>query len=243
MDHRFTLKQIVRLFVIFVLGVFITLYAPTFEFVSSASLSNSTIVVILFVFLAGFLINQAIQRNTALSEAISIELSRLRRIVHLTENLEGRAAWKKEIRTAIVAYLETVAAKDFRDYEEAHTAFRGITHEIYAFKPKGKREELLFNELLEISRELAYQRQRVSSLIHSPISVYTKVAATFVAVIGIISLLGARTERESIFFIAGPVASILLILDIFFNLDILTASDRKRLEHRYKYNALDMKNE
>lgn len=243
MEHRFTFKQIFRLILILILGILITLYAPTFEFVSSASLSNSTIVVILFVFLSGFLINQAIERNRKLREAISIELSRLRRIVHLTENLSGRNKWKADLRAAIVSYCEAVAIKDFRDYRETHQDFRDITHEIYSFSPKSRREELVFNELLEISRELALKRQQISQLLRSSISVYTKVATGFVAVIGIVSLLGARTERESIFFIAGPVASILLIFDIFIKLDVLTEVDRKRIAKRYQLNAMDLEQE
>lgn len=243
MDNKFSIRQVLRLLSILGIGVLVTFYFPTFEFVSSVSLSSSTMVVILFIFLAGFLINQAIQRNHALSLAISIELSSLRRIVHLTENLDGREKWKKDVRSAVVSYLESIGVKDFRDYNETHQVFRGITHEIYAFKPKSIKEELIFTELLEVTRELAYQRQQVATFIHSAISVYTKVSATFVAFIAIVLLLGARSERESIFFIAGPVSSILLVLDIFFNLDILTIDDRKLLRKHYKDNAIDLKQE
>jgi hypothetical protein len=243
MNDRFYFRQIIRLFSILLLGVLITLYFPTFEFVSSASLSSSTIVVILFVFLTGFLINRAIERIRSLNSSVSIELTRLRRIAHLVDNLPGRKKWKQSLHKAVVNYLETVAAKDFQDYKEAHHKFREITHEVYSFTPKTKKEELVLNELFEITRELAFERQQISNLIHSNISVYTKSAATFVAFIGIVQLLGARAEPETIFFIAGSVSSLLLILDIFFNLDILGKADRNQLSDKYKKNALDLSHE
>jgi len=243
MDDRFSLRQVIRLFGILALGTLITLYAPTFEFVSTASLSVSTIVVILFIFLAGFLINQAIQRNRSLSLSISVELSRIRRIVHLTEAIEGREKWKEEMRKVVVSYLEIVGTKDFRDYGEAHHDFRKITHEIYLFKPKTKKDELIFSELLEVTRDLAYQRQQVEASIRSPISVYTKSSVAFVAFIAVILLLGAREERETVFFIAGTTTSILLVLDIFFSLDILTREDRRGLSRMYADSAFDMKSE
>lgn len=241
MGKVFTIKHFARFIVILAIGAILSNYLPTIEFVSSATLSSSTIVVILFVFLVGFLINQAIRQNWELNMSVSRELSRLRRVVHLSESTDNQEKWKKDVRKASVAYLEAVGKKDFRDYDEGHEAFRELTHELYNYHPKDKRNDSLFSEILNSTRDLAFQRQQVSRYRYSSISPYTKFAATFVAIIAIVLLLGARGAETSIFFIAGPVSGILLILDIFFQLDVLTEDERHRFEAMYIASAKDMK--
>lgn len=235
--------QLFRIFGILVFSIYISVYFPPVVFGDKATLTSPSIVMIVFVFLAGFLISQAIQRNRQLDYAMSVEISRLRRIVHLTRNLSAAASWKKTVKKNTIDYLNKVATKDFKKYQEAHAGFRKVTQMLYQYMPKTARDQIIYKELLEVSREAAYHSQRVGQLVQTFGSSYVWWVLGVVVVINIILLLGSREPGfTSQLFIAGAIAGLLLVLDMLYEQDVLTKSRGRWYQATYAASAKDLRN-
>ncbi|MBU0646263.1 hypothetical protein KJ611_02150 [Patescibacteria group bacterium] len=242
MNRRISKNQIFRIVGILVFSIYISIYFPPVVFGDKATLTNPSIVMIVFVFLAGFLISQAIQRNRQLDYAISVEISRLRRIVHLTRNITAPAAWKNSIKKDTVDYLNKVAISGFRNYHEAHATFRRVTKMLYQYTPKTGRDQIIFKELLEVSRDAAYHSQRVGQLVQTYGSSYVWWVLGVVLVINIILLLGSREPGfTSQLFIAGAIAGLLLVLDMLYEQDMLTKGRSRWYQAMYAASAKDLR--
>lgn len=242
MNPRFSIRQFIRLLLIVGGSILITVYFPTVVFDQAATLTDPTFGLIVFVFIAGFLISQAMGRARDLDRSVSYELSRLRRVVHLTEEIDATAAWKKDIRNTVVAYLRSVAGEKFIYYDDAHETFREITHKLYAYKPKTRRSEILFAEILAVTRDLSLHRQRVAQQIQASVSPHTWTVLVILILINIVLLLGSREPGfTSPLFITGAISGLLLVLDVLYEVDTLTKSDQQQYQMRYAANARDMR--
>lgn len=243
MKRRISKYQLFRIIGILVFSIYISVYFPPVVFGDKATLTSPSIVMIVFVFLAGFLISQAIQRNRQLDYAISVEISRLRRIIHLTGNLTAVVTWKKTLKKDTIDYLNKVATSPFIEYAKAHTSFRKVTQALYQYNPKTVRDQIVYKELLEVSREAAYHSQRVGQLVQTFGSSYVWWVLGVVMVINIILLLGSReTGFTSQLFIAGSIAGVLLVLDMLYEQDILTKSRARWYQATYAASAKDLRN-
>lgn len=243
MNRRISKNQIFRIVGILVFSIYISIYFPPVVFGDKATLTDPSIVMVVFVFLAGFLISQAIQRNRQLDYAISVEISRWRRIVHLTRNLSAATSWKKMIKKNAIDYLNQAATKDFKDYQEAHLSFRKVTQMLYKYSPRTARDQIIYKELLEVSREAAYHSQRVGQLVQTFGSSYVWWVLGVVLVINIILLLGSREPGfTSQLFIAGAIAGLLLVLDMLYEQDILTKDRARWYQATYAASAKDLRN-
>ena len=224
--------------VIFGLGYGIISLVPVFSLGKIPSVANPLHGLILFVFLSGFLINQTMSRNKTLHVSITLELSRTRRIMHLIENIEANARWKKEVKKSLVAYLQSIGAHDFATYHTSDASFRDLTHEIYAFVPKTKKDEMLYEELLFITREIAFQRQELTHGLSSPISPYTWIIFFLVGVIDIVLILLIRDESLlAMWYVFFITVIIFLIADLLIELNVLTKSKRRAYQKMYVENS------
>ncbi len=238
MKTFFRFSYFVRLFVIFFLAFGIVRFVPVFFFEKIPNVANPLYGLIVFVFLSGFLINQAMDRNSALHVNVALELSRTRRIIHLIENMNANGVWKKEIKKLIVTYLQRISMHDFSQYHESNAQFRLLSHKIYSYVPKTKKDEALFGELLIITREIAFQRQELISNLSSPVSSYTWVVFSLVGVIDIVLLLLIRDLSllgTSFTFFVSTI--ILLIADLLIELSILTKAKRVYFQNLYGENS------
>jgi len=244
MSRRITRQQIGRLSAIVIFSLFVSFYFPPVVFGDRATLTDPSIITLVFVFLAGFLISQAITRNREMDKAVSVELSRLRRLVHLTRQLSAPVSWKKKFSRSVVEYLDAVATNDLSEYEASHAALRVFTRALYAYQPKIVRDQILFKELLEVSREAAYQRQRVGQLIASFAASYVWYVLILVVAINIIVLLGSREPGfTSQMFIAAGIAGLLLVLDMLYDQDVLTRAKKRWYQARYAGSAKDLRDQ
>lgn len=233
-----------RLSGITLIGIFITKMVPLFSAQKIPAMANPLYGLILFVFLSGFLVNQVMSRNKALRVSISLELSRTRRIMHLIENMGVGAAWKRDVKKCVIAYLKSIASHNFSLYQKSDEAFRLMTHKIYACAPKTRRDELLFSELLLITRELAFERQEISHSLTSPITSYVWIVFFLVGMIDIILLLLVRdASLLATWYVFFGTILILLILDLLVELSILKKTEKKEIQLMYAENCERIKQE
>ena len=220
------------------MGILIGQLSPVMPEVIAPGISNPLIGMIVFIFLASFLINRTMARNNSLELSISLELSRMRRIAHLVENMSATRSWKKEIIEAILVYLIEVSKEDFLSYKKSHKYFRVVTHEIYEFSPKTDRDKLLFSELLTVTRELAFHRQELINRLASPISPYTWAAFLLVVFINLALLMLVRgPDVISTLYISGASIAIFLVVDILIALNNFTKPEQNFYQKQYEDNA------
>ncbi|MEK7451872.1 MAG: hypothetical protein AAB664_00885, partial [Patescibacteria group bacterium] len=96
-----------RLLIIFLIGYGLLNLVPIFSFEKIPTIANPLYGLILFIFLSGFLINEAMRRNKTLYVSVALELSRTRRMAHIVENMNAHASWKKTVREAVILYLQS----------------------------------------------------------------------------------------------------------------------------------------
>lgn len=224
----------IRFFLVILSAYAIVVYTPVFSFTKFSVITNPLFGLILFIFLSGFLINQVMDRNKTLQISISLELSRTRRIVHLSESIHANGLWKKALKKKVIAYVQSIGMSDLIDYKISDAVFRSMTHEIYQFVPKTPKDQVVFEEMLFLTRELASQRQTLIHDISSPISPYIWIVFSSIGLINIFLLLLVRDASAlSTWFIFFVITMILLICDLLLELSVLTKS--KRLDYQKLY--------
>lgn len=244
MQTSFHSSYFIRLLLISLLAFAVLKFVPVFYFDKIPAMANPLSGLILFVFLSGFLINQAMGRNKDLRVSISLELSRTRRIIHLIENMSVAPNWKKEVKKSVTAYLQSIASHDFYSYKKTDDDFRLMTHKIYSCAPKTSKDELLFSELLFITREISFERQEISHSLISPITSYIWIVFFLVGIIEIILLLLVRDASIlSMWYVFFVTVLVLLILDLLVELSIIKKSEKKKFQRMYAENCERIKKE
>ncbi|MCX6715110.1 MAG: hypothetical protein NTX72_04825 [Candidatus Uhrbacteria bacterium] len=244
MNRFFRCSYVLRLLMIGFLGFVLVTWVPVFSFEKVPSTVNPLYGVVLFIFLSGFLITQTMSRNATLQNSIELELSRTRRIMHLIENMHVQASWKKEVKKRILAYLQFVGSNNFTSYKKSDDLFREMTHVIYACAPKTRKDEILFSELLCVTREIALQRQELARDLHSPITSYVWIVYFLVGVINILLVFLVRdTSMLSSVYVFLVSVMIFLIADLLVELNVLTKSKRNEFQNLYAENAQRVKKE
>ena len=241
--EEFHEKHSVRIVLSLLCGALIFCYAPSLVDVNAVpSVLKPSILVVLFVFLTSFLVSQALDRWRAVVSAVRMELSRLRRIVHLSGRVGGQAKWKKDVRASAMAYLKSVARHPIRQYERSHKTFRVFTSHVYGFKPKTARDQILFDELLDVARDVAFQRTAIENYLRTGLPNYAWTILSIVAVVTV-ALLAVSHQGDvlSRLYASGACTGILLLLDLLFETDRLTHRDRHQLKEQYRTNLQDLK--
>ena len=235
---------LLRLLAIGFVGFLLLTFVPILVFVKIPSVANPLYGLILFIFLSGFLINQTMGRNKTLQVSIDLELSRTRRIMYVIENMHVTESWKKDVKKRLIAYMQSVASHDFSAYKKSDEAFREMTHHIYACAPKTRKDEVLFSELLLITREIALQRQELIHDLHSPITPYVWIVDFLLGMICLVLLFLVRDASFlSTWYVFFITSMILLILDLLVELSVLTKSKRNAFQNLYAENSRRIKKE
>lgn len=191
--------------------------------------------IVIFSLLGAFLINRAIDRKRMLSSSIALELSRLRRMNHLAEGMDD-AAWKKLLRKAVTAY-QMKLGDNFRSYADSSSAFRTLTHLVYRYEPKNRYEELIIQDLLHTTRDLALERQHIEQGLERHLSWYSWVIIVTLAIFAAMLFLKTRTIAPWAAENAGiGIASVLLILDLLKHVDMLSSKEITAFERMYQKN-------
>ncbi|MBI2099495.1 hypothetical protein HYT45_03755 [Candidatus Uhrbacteria bacterium] len=189
--------------------------------------------------LIAFLIDRAMERKRALMASVEIELSRMRRLSHLVHGL-GASQWREKLESSISFYHKKVAA-DFFDYKNALTDFRKITHLIYKFEPQNGREEILWEELLQTTRDLALERQNIKEHLARRLSWYSwLIVATIAFFVAILLLLGRSDILASRLTAGLGIGSLLLALDLLALVNKTSKIELLELQKMYEDNLSSM---
>ncbi len=192
-------------------------------------------VALVFSFLISFFINRALDRKKIISSAVSVEISRLRRIHHLSD-LIGDTIWRESIQFAIRHYQKELGA-DFLNYHLKTKYFREFSRLIYSYDPRNAREQILFNELLVTMREIALERQLIGVYITQRLPQYSWLVICSVAFFLIALLIMVKdTTLVTQIGISFGVASILFILDLLKHTDRISKTERRTFQNWYKEN-------
>lgn len=193
---------------------------------------------LLFALCASNFITNALHRLSELSDNVSVELNKLRRIHHLARafsRAENQIPWFDLVREAIESYLHAFEVIPFGRYDDTNEMFRRITMQLYGFdKITSEKGKLLFAELMTISGQATEARQRIHQLRTERLSVWAWGAlgafALIIIVVALFSFGDGLLERV----IGGAlVASVLLTLDFVFQADTMRLVNHKKFTARY----------
>lgn len=232
----FRVPTIFRFLVILVVAFLLPIVFPAIP-AAAGSGNNLVHMMLVFSLLIGFLINRALERKQTISTSVAVELSRLRRIQHMSEGMKD-ASWKKQLQAAMKAYYKKVS-ENFLARDEALGHFRALTHPIYQYKPKDRHEELALEDMLQSTREIALERQRGQQALQAGLSWYSWLVMLTYAALIIFLLLGNRADPGfSVLSVGATTAGILIVLDLLYRLNQLSKEEREKIQTMYKKNVV-----
>jgi hypothetical protein len=193
---------------------------------------------IIFGLLVTFFISNAIARYNSLSDAVSVELNKLRRIHHLARAFsrsENQIPWFDLVREAIESYLHAFEVLPFQRYDDTNEMFRRITQQLYGFdKISSKKGELLFAELMTISGQATESRQKIHALRVERMGIWAwgVLGSIAAALIGV-TLISYGDDLVNRYIAAAVVAVVLLLIDFVYMVDTMNVLDNKRFTKKY----------
>lgn len=196
------------------------------------------IISIIFVTCAAIFLSKALARADALSDAVSVELNKLRRIHHLARafsRAEKQIPWFDLVREAIESYLHAFEVIPFIRYDDTNEMFRRITQQLYGFdaitSEKGK---LMFAELMTISGQATEARQRIHAMRTERMGVwYAAFFCTLAAVICALALFSFGDDAVSRLAAAAVCFTAGMILQAVFMADTMRFMDSKAYTKQY----------
>lgn len=199
-----------------------------------SSVSSVFNMLLLFSFLSGFFINRALERRKTLMTAVEVELSRLRRLYNFREVVSD-AVWGMRLRETLDAY-HAMLAEDLLAYGKARDLYRTVAQHVYRFDPKTRRDELLFEDLLHTTRDIALERRPLERAIDTRMSgygwaVYLMIAAS----VGILLLLN-RGNGLTPLSVGLTLAGVTAVVDLLYRTDRLSPSEVRSVEEMYRQN-------
>lgn len=203
--------------------------------------ATSIVLAFLFGLFTVYYISHATQRVSQISDAVSVELNKLRRIHHLARAFsrsENQIPWFDLVREAIESYLHAFEVIPFGRYDDTNEMFRRITQQLYGFdKIVSKKGELMFAELMTISGQATEARQRIHELRGERMSVWAwGTMLVFGFSLAVIALFSYGDDLLSRLVAGGLVAVVLLVLDYVYMADTMKVLDNKRFTERYVAN-------
>lgn len=233
-------KRIVFFLVHLLVVCMVALGAAWFTTGNGNSWGVVTVVVagLLFALIASNVITNALHRLSAISDNVSIELNKLRRIHHLARafsRAENQIPWFDLVREAIESYLGAFEVIPFSRYDDTNEMFRRITMQLYGFdKVTSEKGKLLFAELMTISGQATEARQRIHELRGERMSMWAwgvlVVLAAVICGTTVLTFGDGLLDRE---FAAGLVVSVLLVLVFVFHADTMRLVNHKKFTKRY----------
>lgn len=193
---------------------------------------------IIFAMIITFFISNAVARYNSLSDTVSVELNKLRRIHHLARAFsrsENQIPWFDLVREAIESYLHSFEVLPFERYDDTNEMFRRITQQLYGFdKISSKKGELLFAELMTISGQASEARQKIHALRVERMGMWAwgVIGSIAVALIGV-TLISYGDDLINRYIAAIVVAIVLLLVDFVYMVDTMKVLDNKRFTKKY----------
>lgn len=112
----------------------------------------------IYSLVVAFLIDKAMGRRSELKKSVNVELARLRHIHHVCEQMP--AAFAKKVDARLIAYERKIEA-EFTSHHKSTDAFRELSHAVYSFAPRTRKDEILYCDLLQTLQDLTLGRQRI----------------------------------------------------------------------------------
>ena len=226
--------ELLRLLLILCFSFALSFLMPPLALRASTGVVVATLV--LFSFLLGFFVNRALERKQLISRGVSLELLHLRRIYHLCENISDRKL--SALVFSHLAKYHHAVGRSFLSHAQTAECFRNVSHQIYAFKPKTRRDEILFSDLLQTVRDLALARKQIEEALANRLSVYSWMVMLTNAGFGVTLLLVNRFEMQY-----SPLGGAFLISSMLLSVDLLVRTDRiskievHAFEDTYRHNV------
>ena len=244
MNERLRLRHIVGIFLAVIFAAILATapsYIHAFDYFPIDKVDSATAAAF-FVFVLAFLMNNAIVKNRQLRQNMNIELSRLRRIHHLSMRM-GKAAkdkrYAQKIDQALNEYFSLLGTQGMRAYYASRAPFREITRTIYDYTPTTKKAELLYGELMHVTREVAVTRQLISSQLQRGISSYGWVVLLSIEAIVVLANLIAQDGTLASYAISmATLSTIFIVTLLIWEVDYISKVEMKEYGARYGKNAL-----
>jgi hypothetical protein len=237
--HEFNMKYVrpgLAVIVAYVLAYSIPAVAPLAAF-SRFDVAAS----VLFAAIFGIFAALAISRRERLKETVALELNKIRRIYHLGKNLSGGdhiRAWFTQLHGFVYDYLGLFEKRSLADYEQGNAAFRKMAYHIYALPEiREVKEEALYNGLLAAAGEVSEARQKINGLLKARFYVGHWFELLIALVLFIVAVLSATSDAsESRFITFATLALGLLLAELYFDHDFLSAENGRALAAEYVKN-------
>lgn len=225
------ISDALRVLTIIIAAFALASFLPPFKLIAGDTIVPQ---LLLLSFVMAFMINRALSRKQALAGSVMIELSSLRRLEHLSESMSD-AKFHRSLKMTIGRYQQKMA-KVFGSDEDTTEAFRDITHLVYRYRPS-ESQAAIYQDMLHTTRDLALERQRLTSSIQSPLFAYSwllvLVNATFVI---LFLLANRRVDVASHFGAAGTISGVLIALDLLFQTNRLSTREITRYREMFRKN-------
>lgn len=223
--------DILRVSAILVGSFLLSWYLPPVLFIAGDTIVPQ---LLLLSFVMAFMINRALARKQAIASSVLIELSRLRRLEHLSEAMSD-AAFRKAMRTAIKAF-HLKMAKSFGPEEKSSEDFREITHLVYRFRPT-ETQKSLYEDMLATTKDLALEREKLANSVQSSLSPYSWLLVLVNASFVVLFLLANRGFDDAKYIgAAGTISGVLIALDLLFQTNRLSAHEIERYREMFRRN-------
>lgn len=240
MNIPVTQSTLIRLIVITVGSVAFAVSTPVWAdpYASAMQMPIALIVAVVMAVLIG----EASARRQKLFESVRVELNKIRRLYHVSKNLSavsGRfRSWFTDMHGHVYGYLSAFAGKDFDSYDGFNPAFRKLSYHIYTIPElESKKEEALFQDLLRTAATVAESRQQIKELWDKRLSAYGWSVVLLMGSGLVLTTVLSMGETIASRLAGGAlVASVLLALDLLWEIDTL-AAEKKALAMRYVENV------
>ena len=205
------------------------------RFGGSSSVTSVYNMLLLFSFLVGFFINRALERRKAIWNGAEVELSRLRRIYNFCGCVSD-AEWGKRLHQALVKYHLQVGA-DLFAYPEALDDYRAVAQMIYHYEPKTARDAIVFNDLLETTRDIALERRPLERSLDNRLPAQSWMVIGFIVAAVFVLLLMNRGQGMTAFSVSLTMTGILAVLDLLWRTDAISKEEVASLQRLYRDNV------
>ena len=230
---RFRLADLYRLAGITLCSFFLAYRFPPIGGASSVtSIFNN---LLLFSFLIGFSINRALERRKTIYNGIEIELSRLRRVYNFCDRVSDQD-WGRKMHQALLTYHHQVG-EDLFAYKKALDDYRVITKLVYGFEPRTRKDEILFADLLHVTRDIALERRPLERALGSRLWGYSWAVMLIIIASVFALLLANRGQGMTHWSVGLTMTGILAVMDLLRSTDRLSKEEIERLQRLYRENV------
>ncbi len=194
-------------------------------------------VAVFFVFVLGFLMNAALHKGQEFKKHLNLELSRMRRLFHLTKNLGSTKVDKlvhEKVKRAVFDYFDFLNTYGLGSHAGSNKLFRKASYAVYSYTPKTEKHKVLYKELLESLREAAATRQEINAILHGGIKSYGWVVLGSMEILVVVStLLSQGTDVKDVVVTAATLSTIFIVTQLVWEVDHYSAPQLRDLGKRY----------